>query len=666
MDVAPYRKKSGYPLLEEYTSALFMQQFSLLSSLLQGKNDSENSSDDELFNVQYSLKYCNEYSLSIIIYKIQMFMEEYLGRNSLSNKKQTLTKLPIQVFRNYSAFSSLHIILKMAIELQIQNGWDEFDINSVDRINIGYDLLKNIETKLIQCGMLIRPKIFLNKVPSSIEENLRKIVIEHSGCIVDTLNMATHVVDWDDEVDNLPAELSEEFIRTIDFRPELDGGIALVHWWYYPDCYDEWIPAQDVKDNDPPDINPLIEKDKKWRVCCRYIYDCQMFNEWGNEIDYLLESEDEEYDEDEQEATPVKGVTRGKRGRKRKDTVDIAPKSKKQTLIPESITSTEKMMRYSLAPTSQKKRSNIAFIDVSLGTQSEYSIEQNNNFILGTIEVEDKDENVISPNDTERKKARRAKKAAAILQQSDLPEWFENDKISELEKKYLSMHIFKGLNGSMLEKKEIEYLRIRSYIIVLYAQNPCSYLSATDCRRKITGNVCDILKIHEFLNAFGVINFLVKPELRPIGRSNISSSQLNFNLLKDITCYSDKGISQNMNKIMNKVSTYGNDDYLSKEKLEELKHNVNINFDEENLKKFLQTPLSKQKKHSMNELYIPAYHYSMSRGYTSDKMKALSSILINDSKNNKLEEAITTTRNILKKQSVEVDKIKAEDSILDE
>jgi SWI/SNF related-matrix-associated actin-dependent regulator of chromatin subfamily C len=83
-------------------------------------------------------------------------------------------------------------------------------------------------------------------------------------------------------------------------------GIALVHWYYFPDSYDEWIPAQDVDIFETPEIIPLTLNDsiandtcrlsnkKQFRVACRYILDCELFNEWGNELDYEVEQDEEE------------------------------------------------------------------------------------------------------------------------------------------------------------------------------------------------------------------------------------------------------------------------------------------------------------------------------------------------------------------------------------
>ena len=49
-------------------------------------------------------------------------------------------------------------------------------------------------------------------------------------------------------------------------------------------------------------------------------------------------------------------------------------------------------------------------------------------------------------------------------------------------------------------------MAIRNFIINLYLQNPTVYLSATDCRKKVAGDVCAVLRVHEFLDVYDVIN----------------------------------------------------------------------------------------------------------------------------------------------------------------
>jgi hypothetical protein len=67
--------------------------------------------------------------------------------------------------------------------------------------------------------MLRRPKVYIGKVPASIVAELKRIIAQNGGLVMDSINEASHVVDWDEEVDSLPSELTEEFVRTLEVRP---------------------------------------------------------------------------------------------------------------------------------------------------------------------------------------------------------------------------------------------------------------------------------------------------------------------------------------------------------------------------------------------------------------------------------------------------------------
>lgn len=85
------------------------------------------------------------------------------------------------------------------------------------------------------------------------------------------------------------------------------------------------------------------------------------------------------------------------------------------------------------------------------------------------------------------------------------PVWYNSESVSAIELQ----------NLPVIASNTLEYLSIRCFIVSLYAHNPSIYLSATDCRRKLSGDVCAVIKIHEFLDAFGVININAKAENRP-------------------------------------------------------------------------------------------------------------------------------------------------------
>lgn len=81
--------------------------------------------------------------------------------------------------------------------------------------------------------------------------------------------------------------------------------------------------------------------------------------------------------------------------------------------------------------------------------------------------------------------------------------WFSFDKIHKIEKDGLS-EFFRGNKPS---KTPEVYIKYRNFMITLYRMNPKNYLSATSCRRNLAGDACAIMRIHAFLEHWGLINF---------------------------------------------------------------------------------------------------------------------------------------------------------------
>ncbi|CAH0488466.1 unnamed protein product [Peronospora farinosa] len=88
--------------------------------------------------------------------------------------------------------------------------------------------------------------------------------------------------------------------------------------------------------------------------------------------------------------------------------------------------------------------------------------------------------------------------------------WFAMDKINPIEKRMLPEFFVE--NGS--KTAEI-YLKYRNYMVHAYRQQPSLYLTATACRRNLAGDACAILRVHEFLTHWGLINFHVPPHAMP-------------------------------------------------------------------------------------------------------------------------------------------------------
>ncbi|GMS83411.1 hypothetical protein PENTCL1PPCAC_5586, partial [Pristionchus entomophagus] len=89
--------------------------------------------------------------------------------------------------------------------------------------------------------------------------------------------------------------------------------------------------------------------------------------------------------------------------------------------------------------------------------------------------------------------------------------WFDYNKVHSIEKRAVP-EFFNGKNKS---KTAEVYLAYRNFMIDTYRLNPYEYLSATACRRNLAGDVCSILRVHAFLEQWGLINYQVDAECRP-------------------------------------------------------------------------------------------------------------------------------------------------------
>lgn len=89
--------------------------------------------------------------------------------------------------------------------------------------------------------------------------------------------------------------------------------------------------------------------------------------------------------------------------------------------------------------------------------------------------------------------------------------WFDMHTVHPIEKKALA-EFFNGRNRS---KTPAVYKDYRDFMINTYRLNPIEYLTVTACRRNLAGDVCAIMRVHSFLEQWGLINYQVDPQTRP-------------------------------------------------------------------------------------------------------------------------------------------------------
>lgn len=113
--------------------------------------------------------------------------------------------------------------------------------------------------------------------------------------------------------------------------------------------------------------------------------------------------------------------------------------------------------------------------------------------------------------DKDKKEERQATARSHLIDQTHaiiLPSysaWFDMNEVHDLEKKALP-EFFNSRNRS---KTPAVYKDYRDFMVNTYRLNPAEYLTVTACRRNLAGDVCAVMRVHAFLEQWGLINYQV-------------------------------------------------------------------------------------------------------------------------------------------------------------
>ncbi|XP_063808705.1 SWI/SNF complex subunit SMARCC2 isoform X4 [Pseudophryne corroboree] len=517
------RKKDGGPNVKYYESSDTISQFDNVRLWL-GKNYKKYIQAEPPTNK----------SLSSLVVQLLQFQEEVFGKH-VSNAP--LTKLPMKCFLDFKVGGALCHILAAAYKFKSDQGWRRFDFQNPSRMDRNVEMFMNIEKSLVQNNCLSRPNIYLHAdIDSKLQSKLKDIVKRHQGTVTEDKGHSSHVVI------PVPGTLEEEeWVRPIMKRDKQ----VLLHWGYYPDSYDTWIPASEVEA--PVEDTPTPEKPRK--VHAKWILDTDLFNEWMNEEDYEVNDErspvarrkkisaktlTDEVSSPDSDRRDKKGPNYKKRKRSpspppsaeaKKKNVKKGPttpysKSKRGHREEEQEDLTKDMDEPSPVPNVEevtlpktvntKKDSESA--PVKGGTVTDLD-EQEDESMEAVTKEEDENSSVI--------KSEQVK--TSDLHEDNVTEqthhiiipsyaaWFDYNSVHAIERRALP-EFFNGKNKS--KTPEI-YLAYRNFMIDTYRLNPQEYLTSTACRRNLAGDVCAIMRVHAFLEQWGLINYQVDAESRP-------------------------------------------------------------------------------------------------------------------------------------------------------
>ncbi|KAI0642569.1 Smarcc1 protein [Trametes meyenii] len=89
--------------------------------------------------------------------------------------------------------------------------------------------------------------------------------------------------------------------------------------------------------------------------------------------------------------------------------------------------------------------------------------------------------------------------------------WFDMSKIHPVERRALP----EFFNSRHRSKTPAIYKDYRDFMVNTYRLRPSEYLTVTACRRNLAGDVCAIMRVHAFLEQWGLINYQIDPDQRP-------------------------------------------------------------------------------------------------------------------------------------------------------
>ncbi|XP_059924239.1 SWI/SNF complex subunit SMARCC2 isoform X3 [Gadus macrocephalus] len=512
------RKKDGGPNVKYFEASDTVSQFDNVRVWL-GKNYKKYIQAEPPTNK----------SLSSLVVQLLQFQEEVFGKH-VSNPP--LTKLPMKCFVDFKSGGSLCHILAAAYKFKSDQGW--FDFQNPSRMDRNVEMFMTIEKSLVQNNCLSRPVIYMSSdIEPKLLGKLKDIIKRHQGSVTEDKSACSHLVV------PIPTSLEEEeWVRPVMKRDKQ----VLLHWGYFPDSYDTWISASEVEAavEDPP----TPEKPKK--VHARWILDLDQYNEWMNEEDYEVGEAgprrkrisaktltDEVTTPDERRDKKPAGAKKRKRSpspsptppppeSKKKNTkkgpTTPYTKSKRGQREEEQEDLTKDLDEASPAPATEEgtpAKTNSAKKDsdstpVKGGTENDEQEDE-------SMETTGKEEAEGSPS------VKGEPVKASDLHEDNVTEqthhiiipsyaaWFDYNSVHAIERRALP-EFFNGKNKS--KTPEI-YLAYRNFMIDTYRLNPQEYLTSTACRRNLAGDVCAIMRVHAFLEQWGLINYQVDSESRP-------------------------------------------------------------------------------------------------------------------------------------------------------
>ncbi|KAL0051641.1 hypothetical protein WJX82_011053 [Trebouxia sp. C0006] len=483
--------KTGKIRLQDYEAETFLQ---LLDPVVEQLRE-------ELPQASYDRK-----SLGQLIGQLMQFQEDALGVNAIQGQHRKQPKIPSKLLHSFAPRGPIFIIAAACHQFKARNpSVKRIDFLSPAKRTENVNIWSSIRGALHREGYLKPPRVHVHTNCGNQADQLQRIVSEMGGEVAQSADLAdvSQIVypfgpngDPDDGV---------QYMRVQDRR----GSDARVHWWYWPDSYDSWIPADQAPDVDDPDKPARGPR----KVYIRWLLDSKKFNEWMNPVDY----ETEEY-QAEQEAMDQNQSAAAKSGQA--DGADaLAGSGNKRKFSPGGETGARRAAArqrvdpgagWHKAGPDQQLPPHVAWNQVSDaerrsldGSASAENISRgqqrgpmrSNAYKLPQATGPDPVSSGIPTAE--------ADLSQELYKVPSHAAWFGYNAIHDIERK--SVPDF--FNGKAQSKTPKVYKEYRNFMINKHREDVKRRLTFTECRKLLAGDAMGVFRVWQFLDSWGIINY---------------------------------------------------------------------------------------------------------------------------------------------------------------
>lgn len=457
-------------------------------------------------------------SLAPIISQMILFQEENFGKGV---KNPSHPRLPVRHFLDFTPDGSLCHILFAMYKSKHEEGWRRFDLSTPSKKDANLSMCQKIEETLIEKGYHVPSKFYLHKdLPKEDKDRLTEIAKKRSTKIVDDESDATHIIYPSTDPDN------DVYCKAIFKR----GEKCLVHFYRMPESHDNWGTMWPPDDKEPADMLEAREREDVYRVSVDWVYDMEDYNEWMLEEDYEVDlkgehkANDSYMNEDDYATCFEKPSKKKQMKRKRSPSPEVMPaakskkgsssmsskgKSKKSRLDEDDDDDEEDLTGEMDDPTPENSITEVKISPANV-SKAEMQPSRGASTYMDMDEAQLLDDNSQDGQVTVNSDENVTDQTHHIIVPS-YSSWFDYNAVHSIEKRALP-EFFNVKNRS--KTSEI-YFSYRNFMIDTYRLNPTEYLTSTACRRNLAGDVCAIMRVHAFLEQWGLINYQVDIDSRP-------------------------------------------------------------------------------------------------------------------------------------------------------